>query len=78
MHLNKLVKTARTKRGLTQAQVAKSLGFGSPQFVSNWERNAATPGRTHFRKLARILEVPTQALISAAVRDYRDELTRTV
>ena len=33
----------RKKAGLSQLEVSKRLGYGSAQFVSNWERGLASP-----------------------------------
>lgn len=37
------LKSRRIERGLTQAELAKALGYSSPQFVSNWERGLCLP-----------------------------------
>lgn len=36
--LGETLKAIREKAGLAQGELAKKMGYGSPQFVSNWER----------------------------------------
>lgn len=36
----RLLKLARIKADITQGELAKKLGYKSPQMVSNWERGA--------------------------------------
>lgn len=43
MDFSKYLKAERIKVGLSQAAVAKKLGYSSPQFISNWERGLARP-----------------------------------
>lgn len=34
-----ILKSAREKSGMAQGELAKKMGYSSPQFISNWERN---------------------------------------
>ena len=63
-----LIKLARTKAGLTQLQVAKKLGYTSPQFVSNWERGDSLPPMEIFPKLATLLHIDSKELIECIHR----------
>lgn len=52
--VGKILKDQRELRNLTQAQVAKLLGYKSAQFVSNWERGLAFPPIKHVKKICRL------------------------
>lgn len=41
--LSDYLKEKRVDSGLSQLDVAKVLGYSSPQFVSNWERGLVSP-----------------------------------
>lgn len=57
-------KNLRMKAGLSQGQVAQTLKYSSPQFVSNWERKLAYPPPATFKPLAKILGVDVKILIN--------------
>lgn len=46
---------ARQRKGITQAVLADKLGFTSPQFISNVERDKARLPKSHLRATARLL-----------------------
>lgn len=52
--LGHFLKEQREIKGLTQAQVAQSLGYGSPQFISNIERGIS---RVPIKSLRQFIEV---------------------
>lgn len=43
--LGKFLKLARKASGITQRDVAKKMGYSSPQFISNCERGLCAPSR---------------------------------
>lgn len=53
----------RVARKLTQKQIADELGYGTAQFVSNWERGISEPPLTSIVALAKILGTGRNALI---------------
>jgi transcriptional regulator with XRE-family HTH domain len=59
---------ARVKRGLTQADVARHLGYTTAQFVSNIERGIALPPDNSLLPLGRLLKLPPAALVRALGR----------
>ena len=47
----------RLKLNLSQAELAASLGFTTPQFVSNWERGIALPSSGCLHTLCTLLQI---------------------
>ncbi len=66
-----LIKERREILNLSQLDLSKPLGFRSPQFISNLERGISVLPAGHVKPLARLLQVPTSILVSAAVMDLR-------
>jgi transcriptional regulator with XRE-family HTH domain len=61
----------RIKKGLTQMETAKGLGWKSPQFVSNIERGNAQVPADCFNAYAKVLKVPTNTLVETYIKTYR-------
>jgi transcriptional regulator with XRE-family HTH domain len=53
----------RIRAGVSQTFLAQKLGYGSGQFVSNWERGESSPPLDKLPMLAHILEIPVKDLI---------------
>lgn len=53
----------RINAGLSQAKLAKKLGYTSAQFVSNWERRISTPPLCTLKKLVTILKLDRDRVI---------------
>lgn len=53
LEMGHLIKKARAQAGLTQAALAKRLGYRSPQFISNWERSESLPPIETLSKIAK-------------------------
>jgi len=53
----------RHKRGLSQGAVAQSLGYSSPQFISNFERGLCTPPNKKLQKLIKLYGVPKTEVV---------------
>ena len=60
--LGKILKEKRKKIGASQAEVAKKLGYSSPQFISNWERWLSAPPVTSLRTLASLYKISPENL----------------
>lgn len=63
MTTGELIKAARKKAGLTQAQLAEKLGI-SYVGVSQWENDLRNPKLDTLQRIASALGVPVQELIS--------------
>ncbi len=72
--LNRYLRDRRKQLGMSQADIAKELGYSSPQFVSNWERGLVSPPLTSLARLMQILKVPRQTMIDLILEDTRKEL----
>lgn len=72
-----LFKAARIRSGFTQMQISTKLGFKSPQFISNVERNLAKVPTDKLKKLKPLLgEHALKRMIDARVMSYRKELRK--
>lgn len=68
-HLAQLLKGAREARGLSQAEVAKKLGYTSPQFISNMERGLCAPPLKAIKELVEMYRLKQDELIQAVMAD---------
>lgn len=57
-----ILKQARQKAGLTQQQAAKALGYKTPQFISNWERDISTPPVESIKTIAKLYKIEANDL----------------
>ncbi len=64
----KILKEKRERTGISQADVAKKLGYSSPQFISNWERNLSTPPVTSLRTLAQLYKMSADNLFQVYLK----------
>lgn len=76
--ISELLKKARETSGLSQAQVAKELGYTSPQFVSNWERGLSSPPVPKLKKLCKMyamsMDSAYEAMLSATLEEVERKL----
>lgn len=73
-----VVRQYRLKGQLTQAQVAKKMGYKTVQYVSNVERGVSSVQKKRFKKLSKVLGAPVQALVEARVADFKLSLLKEV
>ena len=76
--LNIYLKKARQKSGLSQGDVAKELGYSSPQFISNWERGLSSPPLDTLSDLVRIYSIPGKELVDVMLNETKQSLLRAV
>lgn len=62
MKINEIIKTKRIEKGLTQEQVANSLGVSTPA-VNKWEKAVSYPDITLLPALARLLDTDLNTLL---------------
>ena len=74
-HVGHFLKSAREKSGLTQHDVARSLHYSTPQFVSNWERGISLLPLDVLPKLSEVLQMSSKQLLDSLHR-YQDELLK--
>lgn len=72
------LKQLRIARNLSQKNLAASLGYSTPQYVSNWERGRALPPQKLASELCQILELPlenyTTNMIKVKTFDFSQKL----
>lgn len=76
--LGEVLKEARVARGLSQGDVAKTLGYSSPQFISNIERDLAHPPLTIISKLVELYQLDSQTVLGIMVSQYTDKVAHAL
>lgn len=72
--LNDYLRQKRLDSGLSQLDVAKVLGYSSPQFVSNWERGLVSPPLETIAVLIDLYKIPSGEVISKILEETQDYL----
>lgn len=75
MRLNKLAKAQREKLNISQARLARAMGWSSPQYVSNFEREYSTIPLKRVPKLCKALKIPLAQARKVLLDDYSDRLS---
>ena len=80
IELAKYLKEKRLAANLSQINIAHRLGYGSAQFISNWERGVARPPVSAIKKIAEVLRVPAdeifEIVLRAEIARVTEDLTR--
>lgn len=58
----------RRAAGLTQHEIAETLGYSTAQFVSNWERGVAAPPIDALPYLAGLFKIRATAMVDLVFR----------
>jgi len=58
VRLGKFLAKKREEKGMSQGEVAKKLGYSSPQFISNIERGKCSPALSSAKKMAKLYDIP--------------------
>ena len=66
--LSVFLREKRMRAGLSQAKVARVLGYTTAQFVSNWERGLSEPPLETFRTLAKLYSIPMDEMFEAVLK----------
>lgn len=74
MNLSEMIQQRRVQIGKTQKQVAVDLGYTTPQFVSNWERNLSYPPVNKLEALAKSLRMKADDLKEAYIESKTNNL----
>ncbi len=72
--LNDYLRQKRVDSGLSQLDVARELGYSSPQFVSNWERGLVSPPLETIAVLVDLYKIPSSEVVSKILDETRDYL----
>lgn len=73
-HSGKLLREYRLRQGLSQNQLARKIGYGSGQYVSNIERGVSLVPADKIVKLAKIVGTKPYKFKAALLRDYKTQL----
>lgn len=74
IRFNKFIKMRRLELGITQAELARSLGMKSNQHLCNVEAGKAPMPNKYYKPLRRELRLTKTTLRKVLVRDYIDFL----
>lgn len=74
--LASFLRTHREQSGISQAEVAKKLGYSTPQFISNWERGLSAPPFNALKKLATLYKVDAEELFQVLLETKLDEVAK--
>ena len=72
--LNDYLRQKRVDSGMSQLDVAKVLGYSSPQFVSNWERGLVSPPLETVAVLIDLYKIPANEVINHILAETREYL----
>ena len=72
--LNDYLRQKRVDSGLSQLDVARELGYSSPQFVSNWERGLVSPPLETIAVLIDLYKIPSNEVIGKILEETQDYL----
>ena len=73
-NLNDYLRQKRLDSGLSQLDVARVLGYASPQFVSNWERGLVSPPLETIAVLIDIYSIQANEVINKILSETREYL----
>jgi transcriptional regulator with XRE-family HTH domain len=76
--IGEYIKERRIEKGLTQADLSKSLGYTSAQFISNIERETAQPPLKSLKTLMRILAISESNMYSLVLARSEMILKNTI
>ena len=72
--LSDYLRQKRVDCGMSQLDVAKVLGYSSPQFVSNWERGLVSPPLETIAVLIDLYKIQPGEVIDRIMGETRDYL----
>jgi len=76
--VGRYLREQRVKSSLTQSQVAESLGYTSPQFISNIERGLCSAPAKHLRGFLKLYRIEMDELISVILKQEEQNLRQTL
>ena len=66
--LGKLLYEKRIEANLSQKDVAYKLGYGSPQFISNYERGICSPPLKKLKKIAKLYNIKPKIIADLFIK----------
>lgn len=77
-NLGVYLKQKRQETRITQKEVAKKLGYTSPQFVSNFERGLCAPPLKNLKSLVKLYRIQPEEIIDLIVKEQEDILRKAL
>jgi transcriptional regulator with XRE-family HTH domain len=74
IEMAELLRDKRVKLEISQFALAKSMGFTSAQFVSNWERAVSSPPLSSLPKICHLLKIKESDMIAAFLKSTKTEI----
>ena len=71
--LSKYFTDVRKKSGMSQWDLATSLGYTSPQMVSNWERDLCSPPIEAVRKMTKLFRLSKDEVLNVFNREMQEK-----
>lgn len=72
--LGHYLKQKRKASGFTQWEVAKELGYTSPQFISNFERGLCAPSFDTLPRLIKMYRIPQNEILELLLKQQEQYL----
>ncbi|MCB0413568.1 MAG: helix-turn-helix transcriptional regulator [Bdellovibrionales bacterium] len=76
--LSDILKQSRNKLNMSQGDLAKTLGYTSPQFISNWERGISSPPLKTICKLVNVLSLDPDEVIEVMLIEEEKTLRKAL
>jgi transcriptional regulator with XRE-family HTH domain len=74
--LGAFLKESRLSARVSQMDVAKLLGYSTPQFISNWERGLSAPPMSCLKKIAKLYHIKDETLFKLTLQEVEKEMRR--
>lgn len=68
----------RVKAGLSQGDVAKALGYSSPQFISNFERGLCAPPLPKLKSIINMYDLSPEAVMNLMLKEQEKHLRKAL
>lgn len=76
--LGEYLQRCRKQAGFTQNQVAKSLGYTSPQYISNVERGVCLPCFKELSKYTTMIGADTNKVKNGMLTFYKNKIEKAL
>ncbi|HNC91113.1 MAG TPA: helix-turn-helix transcriptional regulator [Anaerolineales bacterium] len=74
--LGLLIRAARQAKGLTQTELAKKLGYSTPQYISNVECGKCSLASKKVIRTSKLLGISLKTMRRLMIKDYEQKLIR--
>ena len=78
INFGSIIRDHRIKKGWTQAELARELGYDSPQFISLLERDQSKAPLYVLGQLIVLLGIPEGEIIESLVSHYQEDLRNQI